>query len=83
MSVTVTERPTLAEIKAWPPTVDIPTAALALGVSRSALYEAVRAGRCPVDSITVGHRTRILTAALVRTLEGSAISATAATALGE
>jgi hypothetical protein len=67
-----TGRPTLAEIKSWPPTVDVPMAALALGVSRSALYEAVRSGRCPVECIAVGHRTRILTAALIRTLEGSA-----------
>lgn len=75
------ERPTLAEIKTtWPPTVDVPTAALALGVSRSGLYEALRSGRCPVESITVGRRTRILTAALVRTLEGSA---TVATVLGD
>ena len=72
MTDAATERPTLAEIKSWPPTVDVPTAALALGVSRSALYEAVRSGRCPVESITVGRRTRMLTAALIRTLEGSA-----------
>jgi len=72
MTDVATERPTLAEIKTWPPTVDIPMAALALGVSRSALYEAVRCDRCPVGSITVGRRTRILTADLIRTLEGSA-----------
>ncbi|MGH3248191.1 MAG: helix-turn-helix domain-containing protein [Trebonia sp.] len=76
----VAERPTLAEIKTWPPTVDVPTAALALGVSRSTLYEAVRSGRCPVEFVMVGRRTRILTAALVRTLEGSTA---VATALGE
>lgn len=75
MTDVTTERPTLAEIKAtWPPTVDVPTGALALGVSRSALYEAVRSGRCPVESITVGRRTRILTADLIRTLEGTARS---------
>jgi len=66
-------RPTLTEIKAaWPPTVDVSMGALALGVSRSALYEAVRSGRCPVEFIRVGSRTRILTAALIRTLEGAA-----------
>jgi excisionase family DNA binding protein len=52
--------------------VDVSTAALALGVSRSALYEVVRSGRCPVESITVGRRTRILTADLIRLLEGGA-----------
>jgi hypothetical protein len=71
VSADVEQRPTLADIKTWPPTVDVPTAALALGVSRSALYEAVRSGRCPVESIMVGRRTRILTADLVRTLEGA------------
>lgn len=78
----ITERPTLIEIKAkWPPTVDVPTAALALGVSRSALYEAVRSGRCPVEFVTVGCRTRILTAGLIRTLEGTAGATTTSAAL--
>ena len=68
--MTTAARPTLAEIKtSWPPTVDVTTGALALGVSRSALYEAVRTGSCPVKTIPVGHRTRILTADLIRVLE--------------
>jgi hypothetical protein len=65
-------RPTLAEIKAtWPPTVDVSAGARALGVSRSALYEAVRTDRCPVETIKVGARTRLLTADLIRVLEGT------------
>lgn len=72
MTGVIPERPTLAEIKTWPPTLDVPTAALALGVSRSALYAAVRSGRCPVESVTVGRRTRILTAVLIRISEGTA-----------
>lgn len=72
MTDVITERPTLTEIKAkWPPTVDVPMGALALGVSRSTLYEAVRSGRCPVEFVTVGRRTRILTADLIRILEGT------------
>jgi hypothetical protein len=64
------ERPTLRQIKeTWPPAVDVTQLALALGVSRSATYEAIRAGTCPVKTITVGHRVKALTADLVRVLE--------------
>lgn len=65
-------RPTLAEIKrSWPPTVDVTAGALALGVSRAGLYEAIRTNRCPVATIKVGHRTKLLTADLIRVLEDS------------
>jgi len=68
--MTAAKRPTLAEIKtSWPPTVDVATGALALGPSRSALYEAIRTGSCPVKWIRVGHRIQILTADLIRVLE--------------
>ena len=40
--------PTLTEIRKWPPTCNIEDAALALGVSRSSLYMAVREGVAPV-----------------------------------
>ena len=64
-------RPTLAHIKLnWPPTVDVKQAALALGVSRSSLYEAIRSGQCPVKTIKVNHRIVVLTADLIRVLEG-------------
>ena len=64
------KRPTLAEIKAsWPPAVDVSALALALGVSRSTAYEAIRTGGCPVKTIVVGHRVKALTADLVRVLE--------------
>jgi hypothetical protein len=62
--------PTLREIRdTWPPAVDVGRAAIALGVGRSSLYEAIRLDRCPVKTITVGHRIRVLTASLVSTLE--------------
>lgn len=68
--MTVVKRPTLAEIKAsWPPAVDVTALALALGVSRSSAYEAIRTDRCPVKTIVVGHRVKALTADLVRVLE--------------
>lgn len=63
-------RPTLTEIKkSWPPTVDVTEGSRALGVSRSALYEALRTGRCPVQTIQVGARIKLLTADLIRVLE--------------
>jgi hypothetical protein len=62
--------PTLAQIKAsWPPAVDVSQAALALGVSRSSAYEAVRCGTFPAKTLVVGHRIRVLTASLVSALE--------------
>ncbi|WP_300611044.1 hypothetical protein [Trebonia sp.] len=68
--MSATTRPTLAEIKkSWPPAVDVTALALALGVSRSSAYEAIRAGTCPVKTITVGHRVKALTADLIRVLE--------------
>jgi excisionase family DNA binding protein len=49
------------------PTTRVEDAARALGVSRSAAYEAVRRGEIP--SIRIGHRIVIPTAALRRMLE--------------
>jgi hypothetical protein len=62
--------PTLAQIRQWPATTDVGTAGSALGYGRSASYEAVRTGRFPVKTIRVGHRIRVLTADLLRVLEG-------------
>jgi predicted DNA-binding transcriptional regulator AlpA len=63
--------PTLAQIRRWPPTVNVEDAASAVGCSRSSAYAAIAAGTFPVKSITVGRRVRILTADLLRLLEGS------------
>jgi hypothetical protein len=63
-------RPTLAQVRRWPPTVNVETAASALGVSRAGLYEAIRDGMAPVEVITVSHRMKVLTASLLRVLEG-------------
>jgi Helix-turn-helix domain len=65
----VTAPLTMKDIRDWPPTVDVGSAAQALGVSRSSLYEAIRTGRCPVRTLTVGHRRKVLTASLVAVLE--------------
>lgn len=66
---TATKRPTMAEIRDWPPAVDVTQLALALGVSRSSAYESIREGRMPVKTITVGRRVKALTADLIRVLE--------------
>jgi predicted site-specific integrase-resolvase len=52
--------------------VNVEDAALALGISRSGLYAAVREGSCPVQVITVGKRKKVLTHSLVAVLEGAA-----------
>ncbi|HEV8279810.1 MAG TPA: DNA-binding protein [Streptosporangiaceae bacterium] len=61
---------TLAQVRRLPAAVDLTTAARALGVGRSTMYEAVRTGRCPVKTITVSRKVMVLTADLVRALEG-------------
>lgn len=62
---------TLAEVRRWPPTVDVAQAAEALGVSRAGAYNALSEGRFPVATITVGHKIRVLTHSLISVLEGT------------
>jgi hypothetical protein len=61
---------TLAQVRRWPPTVNVSDAARALGVSRSGLYVAIGEGTCPVETITVGRRVKVLTHSLIAVLEG-------------
>lgn len=70
MRATAARGMTLTQIRKLPATIDVETAACALGHSRSASYEAIRTGRFPVRTIRVGHRIRVLTADLIRVLEG-------------
>lgn len=60
--------PTLDEIRNWPATVDVADAARALGISRSAAYEAIRIGEFPAKVIPVRRRYKVVTASLVRLL---------------
>ena len=53
-----------------PATVDVPTAARALGVGRSTLYEAIRLGSSPVKTLAVQRRVVVLTSDLLRVLGG-------------
>lgn len=61
--------PTLTEIRtSWPPTVDVPTAALAFGISRSHAYDLVVRGQFPAKVIKVGSRYRVITESIVAVL---------------
>ena len=55
---------TREELLALPPVIDLPTAADALGIGRSAAYELVRIGEWPTPVIRLGRLIRIPTAAL-------------------
>jgi hypothetical protein len=61
---------TLAQVRKLPATVDVPTAARALGIGRSTLYEAIRLGSSPVKTLTVQRRVVVLTSDLLRILGG-------------
>lgn len=65
------ENITIAQVRRWPPTVDVSRAALALGVSRATLYAALARGERPVQVITVSRRLKVITASLLEVLEGS------------
>jgi excisionase family DNA binding protein len=63
---------TLDQIRKLPATIDVATAAQALGIGRATLYEAIRTGQSPVKTLGVQRRIRVLTADLIRVLEGGA-----------
>jgi predicted DNA-binding transcriptional regulator AlpA len=51
-----------------PPAVDVPTAAAALGLSRTAAYELIRAGAWPTPIFRLGRLIRVPTAPLLALL---------------
>lgn len=59
---------TEAQLRELPPVIDVPTAAAALGIGRSAAYELIRCGRWPTPTLRVGRLIRIPTAALLELL---------------
>lgn len=63
--------PTLDEIRSWPATVSVPKAATALGVSKSHLHALIKSREAPVKLVPLGGRHRVITASLVRLLEGA------------
>jgi hypothetical protein len=62
--------PTLAEVRKWPATVNVPRAAAAIGCSSSHLYDLIRRGEAPVRTLSYGRRHVIITASLVTLLSG-------------
>jgi predicted DNA-binding transcriptional regulator AlpA len=65
----VTDRLTLDDLRNGPPTIDIPTASEALGISRSYGFELAKRGEFPCRVITVGNRLRVVTASLLALLD--------------
>ncbi|MFE3580571.1 helix-turn-helix domain-containing protein [Streptomyces vinaceus] len=63
--------PTLDEIREWPATVSVASAAQALGVSKSWLHTALKQELLPLRVLRVGRRHRIITAELIRFLEAA------------
>jgi predicted DNA-binding transcriptional regulator AlpA len=61
---------TLAQLKKAPPTLSPAETAPWLGCSRSTVYEAIKSGTFPVKVVTVNRRQRVLTADLIRFLNG-------------
>lgn len=63
-------RPTVAEIRQWPATVDVPQFAAALGVSRAHGYECIRTRRLPAEirTIEVGGRIKVITSSILAAL---------------
>lgn len=56
--------PTLDEVRRWPATVDLVTAALPLGIGRTKAHEMARTGTFPVRLLRLGNRYRVSTADL-------------------
>jgi Helix-turn-helix domain len=72
MAARKTKGATLTEIRHWPAAVDVTQAATALGISRASAYQAIASGEFPAATIRVNRRLKVLTADLVRVLEGPA-----------
>lgn len=64
-------RPTLDDIKGWPATVNVPQAALAIGISERHLYELIKRGEAPVKTLPFGRRYVVTTQSLVTLLESA------------
>ena len=58
-------RLTLAQAALLPPTLDVPTAARLLGISRSAAYQLAAQDALPAPVLRLGHALRIPTAPLL------------------
>lgn len=59
---------TIGNLQNFPVTVDLMTAARALGIGRTKAYELARAGEFPCRIIRIGDLYRVATADLIRVL---------------
>lgn len=62
--------PTLDEVRGWPATVGVPETCRALGISRAHGYGLAQRGQFPCRVIRVGGSYRVVTASLIKLLEG-------------
>ena len=60
--------PTPDEIRAWPATVDVPTAGRAFGIGRDESYRLAREGRFPVPVLRLGRYLRVIRATVLQAL---------------
>ena len=60
--------PTADEIRAWPATVDVPTAGSALGLGRDASYDLARQGRLPFPVLPLGRALRVTRSSILNVL---------------
>jgi predicted DNA-binding transcriptional regulator AlpA len=64
-----------ADLSNLPPALDLPAAAVLLGISRTAAYELVRSDTWPTPVLRLGHRIKIPTQPLLALLGLSTIAA--------
>jgi len=77
-SATATERGmSLDEVLALPATVNVVTAARALGIGHNKAYDLIKAGQFPVRTLSMGNTVRIPTAALWEALGVGSLRAVA------
>lgn len=62
--------PTLDEVRTWPATVSVATACQALGISHGHGYQLIKKNEFPCRVLVLGTRTQVVTAALIRLLDG-------------
>lgn len=61
--------PTLAEIRSWPAAVNVEDYARAFGISRAYAYDSIRQDDCPVRTVKVGGRIKVLTHSILNALD--------------
>jgi predicted DNA-binding transcriptional regulator AlpA len=60
--------PTLDDIRAWPATVDVPTAGRAFGIGRDESYRLVHQGAFPVPVLKLGRYLRVTRSSVLAAL---------------